>query len=110
MQRKSDRSFLEAPEEEREDRDQVVRCLHPQPLPRQDSPRYAASVLDGFDSDDAIFTADTGMCNVWTARYITPNGSASAGFLPRLHGRTPCLWPSGAQIAEPNRQVISVSG
>src|SRR3546814_10318402 len=38
-------------------------------------PEYAASILDDLAADDAIFTADTGMCNVWTARYLNPNGS-----------------------------------
>ncbi|MDO5712491.1 MAG: thiamine pyrophosphate-binding protein, partial [Micrococcales bacterium] len=37
-------------------------------------PEYAASILDELAADDAVFTADTGMCNVWTARYINPNG------------------------------------
>ena len=37
-------------------------------------PEYVASVLDEVADDDAIFTVDTGMCNVWGARYITPNG------------------------------------
>jgi pyruvate dehydrogenase (quinone) len=37
-------------------------------------PEFAARVLDGIAADDAIFTVDTGMCNVWAARYITPNG------------------------------------
>src|SRR5262249_317460 len=37
-------------------------------------PEYAASILDELATDDAVFTVDTGMCNVWAARYITPNG------------------------------------
>ena len=37
-------------------------------------PEYAASVLDELAADDAVFTVDTGMCNVWAARYLTPNG------------------------------------
>ena len=37
-------------------------------------PEYAASLLDDLAADDAVFTADTGMCNVWTARYVNPNG------------------------------------
>lgn len=38
-------------------------------------PEYAASLLDKIAAKDAIFTADTGMCNVWTARYINPLGT-----------------------------------
>ncbi|MBV9031529.1 MAG: fumarylacetoacetate hydrolase family protein, partial [Pseudonocardiales bacterium] len=37
-------------------------------------PEHAARVLDELAADDAIFTVDTGMCNVWAARYLTPNG------------------------------------
>src|ERR1700759_3147260 len=37
-------------------------------------PEYAASVLDAVAGEEAVFTVDTGMCNVWAARYITPNG------------------------------------
>ena len=62
-------------------------------------------------SDDAIFTADTGMCNVWTARYVTPNGRRRliGSF---LHGSMANALPHaiGAQFAYPERQVISVSG
>jgi len=37
-------------------------------------PEYVASVLDEEADDDAVFTVDTGMCNVWAARYLTSNG------------------------------------
>jgi len=37
-------------------------------------PEYAAVVLDEEAPDDAVFTVDTGMGNVWAARYLTPNG------------------------------------
>ena len=37
-------------------------------------PEYVARVLDELADDDAVFTVDTGMCNVWAARYLTPNG------------------------------------
>lgn len=74
-------------------------------------PEYAMSVLDELASEDAIFTADTGMCNVWTARYITPNGKREllGSF---LHGSMANAMPQaiGAQVSQPNRQVISVSG
>ena len=35
-------------------------------------PEYAATILDELASEDAVFTVDTGMCNVWAARYVTP--------------------------------------
>lgn len=74
-------------------------------------PEYAMAVLDEVASEDAIFTADTGMCNVWTARYVTPNGKRLllGSF---LHGSMANAMPMaiGAQVAQPHRQVISVSG
>ena len=74
-------------------------------------PEYAAHILNEVASKDAIFTADTGMCNVWTARYIDPLGTRRliGSF---LHGSMTNALPHaiGAQVAFPNRQVISVSG
>ncbi|GAB2984594.1 MAG TPA: pyruvate dehydrogenase [Actinotalea caeni] len=74
-------------------------------------PEYAASVLDQVAADDAIVTADTGMGNVWTARYLNPNGRR------RLigsfkHGTMANAMPQaiGAQLAYPDRQVVAVSG
>ena len=74
-------------------------------------PEYAAHILNEVASKDAIFTADTGMCNVWTARYIDPLGTRRliGSF---LHGSMANALPHaiGAQVAFPKRQVISVSG
>jgi pyruvate dehydrogenase (quinone) len=74
-------------------------------------PEYAASILDELAADDAVFTVDTGMCNVWAARYITPNGwrRVIGSF---LHGTMANALPHaiGAQLAYPGRQVISMSG
>lgn len=74
-------------------------------------PEYAASLLDQVAAADAIFTADTGMCNVWTARYVNPLGTRRliGSF---LHGSMANALPQaiGAQISHPGRQVISVSG
>ncbi|WP_242902683.1 pyruvate dehydrogenase [Actinomadura terrae] len=74
-------------------------------------PEYVASVLDDLAANDAIFTVDTGMCNVWVARYITPNGRrrVMGSF---VHGSMANALPHaiGAQYGAPGRQVISVSG
>ncbi|TMQ94730.1 pyruvate dehydrogenase [Actinomadura soli] len=74
-------------------------------------PEYVASVLDDVAADDAIFTVDTGMGNVWVARYITPNGRrrVMGSF---VHGSMANALPHaiGAQYGAPGRQVISVSG
>ncbi|MCC3267877.1 pyruvate dehydrogenase [Arthrobacter gengyunqii] len=74
-------------------------------------PEYAASLLDQAADEDALFTADTGMCNVWTARYINPLGTRRL-IGSYLHGSMANALPHavGAQFAYPDRQVISVSG
>ena len=74
-------------------------------------PEYAAHLLNETAAKDAIVTADTGMCNVWTARYIDPLGTRRIiGSL--LHGSMANALPMalGAQVAYPDRQVVSVSG
>ncbi|WP_130865725.1 pyruvate dehydrogenase [Acidipropionibacterium timonense] len=74
-------------------------------------PEYVAHVLNEVAARDAIFTADTGMCNVWTARYLDPLGTRRliGSF---LHGSMANALPMalGAQASHPGRQVISVSG
>ena len=74
-------------------------------------PEYAARLLDELAADDAVFTVDTGMCNVWAARYITPNGRRRV-IGSFLHGSMANALPHaiGAQLAYPGRQVISMSG
>jgi len=74
-------------------------------------PEYAARILDEAASDDAIFTVDTGMNNVWAARYITPNGRRRVIGSFR-HGSMANALPHaiGAQLAYPGRQVIAMSG
>lgn len=74
-------------------------------------PEYAAHLLNETAAKDAIVTADTGMCNVWTARYIDPLGTRRLiGSL--LHGSmaNALSMALGAQVAYPDRQVVSVSG
>ncbi|MGW9451924.1 pyruvate dehydrogenase [Streptomyces sp. NPDC055632] len=74
-------------------------------------PEYVASVLDELADDDAVFTVDTGMCNVWAARYLTPNGRRRiiGSF---SHGSMANALPQaiGAQFTDLNRQVVSLSG
>ena len=74
-------------------------------------PEFAARLLDEVTADDAIFTVDTGMNNVWAARYLTPNGRRRV-IGSFLHGTMANALPHaiGAQFAYPERQVISMSG
>jgi pyruvate dehydrogenase (quinone) len=74
-------------------------------------PEYLAAQLDDLADDDAIFTVDTGMCNVWAARYLTPAaGRRVIGSF--RHGSMANALPQalGAQVAFPGRQVVSMSG
>src|SRR6201996_132596 len=80
---------------------------HPLPI----HPEYAVRILDEVASEDAVFTVDTGMNNVWAARYVTPNGRRRViGSV--LHGSMANALPHaiGAPLAYPRRQVISMSG
>ena len=76
--------------------------MHPEPV---------AATLSEVAAPDAIFTADTGMCNVWSARYIkaTKDRRIIGSF---NHGSMANALPQaiGAQCAYPGRQVISMSG
>jgi pyruvate dehydrogenase (quinone) len=74
-------------------------------------PEFVAATLDELADDDAVFTVDTGMCNVWGARYITPNGKRRV-FGSWHHGTMANALPQaiGASAAFPDRQVISMSG
>ena len=74
-------------------------------------PEYVAAVLDEEASADAVFTVDTGMCNVWAARYISPNGRRRV-IGSFTHGSMANAMPMaiGAQLACPERQVVSMSG
>jgi pyruvate dehydrogenase (quinone) len=74
-------------------------------------PEHVAATLDALAGKDAVFTIDTGMCAVWGARYL----SAAPGrrFLGSFnHGSMANALPQaiGAQMAYPDRQVISLSG
>jgi pyruvate dehydrogenase (quinone) len=76
--------------------------MHPEPV---------AAALSELAAPDAIFTADTGMCNVWSARHVKAakdrriigsfNHGSMANALPMA---------IGAQCTYPGRQVISMSG
>jgi pyruvate dehydrogenase (quinone) len=74
-------------------------------------PEYVARVLDEEAADNAVFTADTGMCCTWIARYITPNGRRRL-LGSWVHGTMANALPHaiGAQMLDRDRQVVSMSG
>ncbi|MDA2810473.1 pyruvate dehydrogenase [Nocardiopsis sp. RSe5-2] len=74
-------------------------------------PEYAARLLDEAADDDAVFTVDTGMNNVWAARYLSPNGRRRiiGSF---THGSMANALPHaiGAAFAGGGRQVVAMAG
>src|SRR5271168_1269816 len=76
--------------------------MHPEPV---------AAALSEIAAPDAIFTVDTGMCNVWSARYIkaTKERRLIGSF---NHGSMANALPQaiGAQCAFPGRQVVAMCG
>jgi pyruvate dehydrogenase (quinone) len=113
VRRKTDRRFLERllTEQDRKVEQVVGAYTSKAEKLRPIHPEYAASILDEVAADDAVFLSDTGMCNVWSARYLTPNGRRRMlGSL--VHGSMANALPMaiGAQVAYPDRQVVSISG
>jgi len=74
-------------------------------------PEFVARVLDEEAAGDAVFTADTGMCASWIARYITPNRRRRL-LGSWVHGTMANALPQaiGAQMLDRDRQVVSMSG
>ena len=74
-------------------------------------PEMVASALSELAEDDAVFTVDTGMCNVWGARYLQmKNGRRILASFS--HGSMANAMPQaiGAKTASPDRQVIALCG
>lgn len=74
-------------------------------------PQYLAKVVDKLADSNAIFTCDVGTPTIWAARYLKMNGKRNlmGSF---NHGSMANAIPQalGAQMAFPNRQVITFSG
>lgn len=74
-------------------------------------PEFMLSLLDRLADDNAIFTVDTGMNNVWTSHYLTAKkGRSMVGSFS--HGSMANAMPMaiGAKFACPDRQVIAICG
>lgn len=74
-------------------------------------PEYMMATLNRLATDDAVFTVDTGMNNVWTSHYLT-GGKSRRMLASFAHGSMANALPMaiGAAVAAPDRQVISISG
>ncbi len=113
VRRKTDRRFLDRMLRKHADALERVIAAYTPDVERHKPihPEYAASILDEEAADDAVFTVDTGMCNVWAARYITPNGRRRV-IGSFTHGSMANAMPQaiGAQLPERGRQVIAMAG
>ena len=113
VRRKTDRRFLDRMLRKHADALERVIAAYTTDVERHKPihPEYAASILDEEAADDAVFTVDTGMCNVWAARYITPNGRRRV-IGSFTHGSMANAMPQaiGAQLPERGRQVIAMAG
>jgi pyruvate dehydrogenase (quinone) len=74
-------------------------------------PEMVAAALSDLADDDAVFSVDTGMCNVWGARYVQmkPGRRLLASF---SHGSMANAMPQaiGAKAGSPMRQVVALCG
>jgi pyruvate dehydrogenase (quinone) len=74
-------------------------------------PEMVATAISDLAAHDAVFTNDTGMCNVWGARYLhmKPGQRLLASF---RHGSMANAMPQaiGAAIGSPARQVVALCG
>jgi len=74
-------------------------------------PQYLAKLVSDHAADDAVFSFDVGTPTIWSARYLKMNGRRRLiGSL--VHGSMANALPHaiGVQSAQPQRQVISLSG
>jgi pyruvate dehydrogenase (quinone) len=74
-------------------------------------PEMVATAISELAADDAIFTVDTGMCNVWGARYLRMKSGQR--FLASFgHGSMANAMPQaiGAKLGAPDRQVVALCG
>ena len=74
-------------------------------------PQYLTSLIAQHASRDAIFTADGGSPMVWALRHI-PSTGQNRTIVSLSHGTMANAMPQalGAKKAQPDRQVISLSG
>jgi pyruvate dehydrogenase (quinone) len=109
---KKDESHLKAClEKHRDTRNSLAKLAHGKKGDRPIRPEYLTAMLSDAADKDAIFTVDTGMSNVWAARYLEmPENRRLIGSFN--HGSMANAMPQaiGAQLAYPKRQVISLCG
>lgn len=109
---KTNREFLDAMREQHQAAHRKLRAgVENAGTRRPIHPGYVTAMLDELAGPEAVFTADTGMCCVWGARYLgAAKGRRLLGSF--VHGSMANALPQaiGAQAACPGRQVIALSG
>jgi len=111
IQEKADRTFLENCQDRYKESRKHLAVHAKGESGRLIHPEYLTKVISETAKDDAIFSADVGTPTVWAARYLDmKNGRRLIGSFN--HGSMASAMPQaiGAQIAFPDRQVISLSG
>lgn len=74
-------------------------------------PQHLMRLVSELAAEDAVFTADVGTPTVWAARYLKMNGRRRLlGSFNHGSMANAMLQALGTQAAQPNRQVISLSG
>lgn len=74
-------------------------------------PQHLMRLVSELAAEDAVFTADVGTPTVWAAHYLKMNGRRRLlGSFNHGSMANAMLQALGAQAAQPNRQVISLSG
>jgi pyruvate dehydrogenase (quinone) len=74
-------------------------------------PQYVTRVVSDLADEDAVFTCDVGSPIAWTARYLKVNGKRRiVGSFNHGSMANAMLHAIGAQVAFPQRQVVSFSG
>ena len=84
---------------------------HPAGAGKPVHPQHLMRLVSELAAEDAVFTADVGTPTVWAARYLKMNGRRRLlGSFNHGSMANAMLQALGAQAAQPNRQVISLSG
>ena len=74
-------------------------------------PQQVTALVSELAAEDAIFTCDVGTPILWTARYLKVNGKRRiVGSFNHGSMANAMLQAIGAQVAYPDRQVVSLSG
>lgn len=112
LAQKKDTSFLDSMLSLNSD---ILRLMMAAPGKEQDSrllsPERVTRTIDEMADDNAIYTVDTGMCNIWSARYLRMKKDQRM-LASYNHGSMANALPQaiGAALSDPGRQVIALCG